>query len=167
MLGSEPFRAPALLPPRITAWQDLLARIGGLVGDGSAGLWRMRLHRRLLLAAFDPRIASRPSAWRETLRALALALGERGVPWRWRVQHAALPLHLLASRLVRRPDRLGTAADILAWPWPDPAVSDFASLGGRSTWPVLDHGAAIRFRDFDDPSGILGWGWEKKLEARF
>ena len=66
VLGSEPFRAPALLPPRINAWQDLLDRIGGMVDDGSAALGRMRLHRRLLLAAFDRRLASRPSSWRET-----------------------------------------------------------------------------------------------------
>ena len=162
VLGAEPFRVPDLLPARITAWEDLLARIGGLVGDGSVGLWRMRLHRRLLLAAFDARIASRPSRWREALRALQLALREPGVPLRWRIQHILLPLRLCASRLLRGTDKLGTAADILAWPWPDPAVTDFATLGGRSTWPTLDHGTTIRIGDFDDPSGILGWGWEPK-----
>ena len=97
--------------------------------------------------------------------AFGLALSGPELPLRWRIQHAFLPLRLWLSRLVRRPGRLGTAADVLSWPWPDPAATDLVLLGGRSTWPILDHGTTIRIGDFLDPAGILGWGWEPSQEG--
>lgn len=155
-LGESAAFARKNLPSHIAAWRDLAAALGRIAGRPAAvGIWRLRLHRRVLLAAFD-RGGRRAQRLREALRAAALAATVADVPAGLRLRHAALPLRLAAMALLGR--RPPPASAPLRWPRSAPA--DPVLESGPSTWPLLGHGATLDARDAPALREALGWGWD-------